>query len=184
MADPAQNQIDYYDSPMGRLTLVSDGTNLTGLWFEGLGGPAAEGRPIGASDPPVPALSLARGWLDQYFSGRIPDVNVPLGPKGTKFQEVIWAHLSTIPFGRVTTYGVLATKMGGPVGLARAVGQATGKNPVSIIIPCHRVIGADGSLTGFAAGLDRKERLLALEAETMIKAGNRPWRPGPRRRIR
>lgn len=154
-----------YDSPVGPLTLVSDGAALVGLSF-------------GPTDGPPSTLALfedAFGWLDAYFSGRDPGPTPPLYPTGTAFQERVWAKLRTIPFGSTVSYGALARAVG--CRSARAVGQAVHNNPVAVMIPCHRVIGADGSLTGFAGGLDVKRRLLALEESRMrllftMDAGN------------
>ena len=144
-----------YDSPVGPLTLVSDGAAVTGLRF----GPSPEGQTS------LPLLEDARGWLDVYFSGRDPGSTPPLAPAGTAFQQRVWRELRKIPFGKTTGYGALARAIG--CGSAQAVGQAVRRNPIAILIPCHRVIGADGSLTGFAGGLDRKRRLLMLEESAM-----------------
>ena len=144
-----------YDSPVGPLTLVSDGAAVTGLRF----GPSPEGQTS------LPLLEDARGWLDVYFSGRDPGPTPPLAPAGTAFQQRVWRELRKIPFGKTTGYGALARAIG--CGSAQAVGQAVRRNPIAILIPCHRVIGADGSLTGFAGGLDRKRRLLMLEESAM-----------------
>ena len=144
-----------YDSPVGPLTLVSDGAAVTGLRF----GPSPEGQLS------LPLLEDARGWLDVYFSGRDPGPTPPLAPAGTAFQQRVWRELRKIPFGETTSYGALARAVG--CGSAQAVGQAVHNNPIAILIPCHRVVGADGSLTGFAGGLDRKRRLLMLEESAM-----------------
>lgn len=155
-----------YVSPLGKLLLSANGTGLTGLWFEGqkyfartLEADRAEGC--------LPVLDRARRWLDVYFSGRDPGAVPPLCPAGTPFQKEVWALLSAIPYGRTVTYGELARSLAQRGGLprfsAQAVGGAVGKNPVSILIPCHRVVGSDGSLTGYAGGVDKKRALLALE---------------------
>lgn len=144
-----------YESPVGPLMLTSDGTALTSLSF-------------GASLEPNMALPLFREaftWLDTYFSGRDPGPVPRLDPAGTAFQQKVWKELLAIPFGATRSYGSLARAVG--CGSARAVGQAVHANPIAILIPCHRVIGADGSLTGFAGGLDIKRRLLTLEASAM-----------------
>ena len=144
-----------YDSPAGPLALTSDGIALTGLSF----GPCQGSRM---------ALSLfddAFAWLDAYFEGRDPGPTPPLKPAGTAFQRRVWAELVKVPFGETVSYGAL-TKAAG-CGSPRAVGQAVHRNPIAILIPCHRVIGADGSLTGFAGGLDVKRRLLTLEESRM-----------------
>ena len=144
-----------YDSPVGPLTLRSDGTALTGLGFE-----ACEEAPSS-----LPLFDDACAWLDAYFSGRDPGPTPPLSPKGTAFQRRVWKELLTIPFGETASYGEIACSVG--CRSARAVGQAVHNNPIALMIPCHRVIGADGSLTGFAGGLDTKRRLLALEESRM-----------------
>ena len=115
----------------------------------------------------TPILAAAKGWLDIYFTGREPDFLPPLHPAGSLFQQAVWALLLQIPYGQTVTYGQLAARLAAERGLARmsaqAVGGAVGRNRISLIIPCHRVLGADGSLTGYAGGLDRKAKLLACE---------------------
>jgi methylated-DNA-[protein]-cysteine S-methyltransferase len=151
-----------YDSPIGRLTLASDGDSLIGLWFEGQVRPD---WPYLSSKQSYPAFDQAREWLDQYFAGKIPEAAPPLAPKGTDFQLKVWSRLREIAYGAVTTYSAIAKSLDpGKSMMARAVGGAVGRNPISIIIPCHRVIGANGSLTGFGGGLEVKKRLLSLEA--------------------
>ena len=156
----------HYDSPLGKILLAADGEGLTGLWFEGqkyfargLGAESAEGE--------TPALAAARRWLDTYFSGSEPDFTPPLHPVGSAFQRAVWDALLHIPYGKTTTYGALAHSVAARLGRAsmsaQAVGGAVGHNPVSLIIPCHRVVGADGSLTGYAGGIEKKVRLLKLE---------------------
>ena len=144
-----------YDSPVGPLTLVSDGAALVGLSF----GPC--GEPLAA----LPLFEDAFAWLDVYFTGRDPGPTPPLRPAGTAFQQRVWAELRTVPFGAAMSYGALARAVG--CGSARAVGQAVHNNPIALMIPCHRVVGADGSLTGFAGGLDVKRRLLVMEESRM-----------------
>ncbi len=154
-----------YDSPLGAILLAADEAGLTGLWFEGQRGcpDQRQARPVGEA----PALDAARRWLDAYFCGREPDFTPPLHLMGTPFQLAVWALLREIPYGQTVSYGELARRLAVRRGLtrssARAVGGAVGRNPVSLIVPCHRVIGADGSLTGYAGGVDRKHALLALE---------------------
>lgn len=152
-----------YPSPIGNLLLVSDGTALVGLWLEGQKY-FAEKIPttVPAADEPV--LVGAAQWLDLYFRGGQPDpANLPLAPRGTPFQKKVWAALLTIPYGETRTYGEIARAAGAPRAF-QAVGSAVGHNPISIIIPCHRVVGAKGQLTGFAGGLERKQWLLRHEA--------------------
>lgn len=144
-----------YDSPLGPLALASDGTALTGLSF----------GPSQAAPAELPIFRETFSWLDVYFSGRDPGPTPPLDPAGTAFQKRVWAELEKIPFGSTASYGAVARAAG--CGSPRAVGQAVHVNPVAILIPCHRVIGADGSLTGFAGGLDVKRRLLTLEESRM-----------------
>ena len=157
--------ISRYQSPLGRILLSSDGVGLTGLWFEGqkyfprcLDNARAE---------EIPLFEAVKRWLDLYFSGQQPDFSVPLHPAGTAFQKDVWDILCSIPYGQTTTYGQiagqLAQKRGLPRMSAQAVGGAVGHNRISILIPCHRVVGANGSLTGYAGGMDRKAKLLALE---------------------
>ena len=155
-----------YDSPLGRLTLASDGQALTGLWFEGQRFFAAGLSPEpDAADLEV--FDAAARWLDIYFSGREPDFTLPLAPAGTPFRMAVWALLREIPYGETITYGQLARRL--PRGAARAVGEAAARNPISILIPCHRLLGADGSLTGYAGGVERKRALLRLEGNADIQ---------------
>ena len=150
-----------YPSPLGELTLASDGVALTGLWIKGQKyfGSGAQQWQVNEDLPVFAAVSC---WLDDYFSGEQPDPqNLPLSPSGTDFRRCVWEALLDIPYGEVITYGELADRVG--CGSARAVGGAVGHNPISIIIPCHRVLGTDGSLTGYAGGIDCKRWLLAHE---------------------
>lgn len=155
-----------YDSPLGGITLASDGEALTGLRFDGQKNYGESGCSA-RKQQALPVFSAAVRWLDLYFAGNIPGFTPPLDPAGTKFQKEVWEILLSIPYGTTVSYGeiaaVLAKRTGRTAMSAQAVGGAVGRNPVAIIIPCHRVIGADGSLTGYAAGLDKKEKLLLLE---------------------
>ena len=150
-----------YPSPLGPLTLASDGCALTGLWLKGqkyFGCSAV----VWEEKDDVPVFDAVRQWLDDYFAGNQPDPEeLPLAPSGTEFRQAVWQQLLQIPYGETVTYGDLAQRMG--CGSARAVGGAVGRNPISIIIPCHRVLGADGSLTGYAGGTECKRWLLAHE---------------------
>ena len=152
----------YYFSPLGRIVLMSDGTALTELDF-------AEGVPeVSAvhTQKDLPVFREVCRWLDVYFAGRDPGALPPLAPHGTAFQQAVWKVLRGIPYGTTTTYGRIAAHIAAARGgrmSAQAVGGAVGRNPISILIPCHRVIGTDGSLTGYAGGLDKKEYLLRLE---------------------
>ena len=153
-------------SSLGEITLRSDGQFLTGLWF-------ANDKHYGdkyiqdAQTAELPVFALAEKWLAEYFAGCKPKVKVPLQFTGTDFQKCVWKILQNIPYGRLVTYGDIACEIAAQRGLARmsaqAVGGAVGRNPLCIIIPCHRVIGADGSLTGYGGGMWRKVRLLEIE---------------------
>lgn len=160
---------EYQTHELGTLTLACDGENLVGCWFEGQ---KFFGYPYNKSkkklDPEQPILKQACAWLDSYFAGKKPNpANLPLKPEGTIFQRRVWNLLPEIWYGQVSTYGQLAFKLAmesdKPTMSAQAVGSAVGRNPISIIIPCHRIIGADGSLTGYAGGLERKRWLLEFE---------------------
>lgn len=161
-----------YDSPIGIITLVSEGKSLTVLQFvknpkEGtLSTKSPEETALqdfpNTQEPPV--FTETRRWLDLYFSGIIPDFTPPLNPQGTLFQQIVWRELLSIPFGQTTTYGAIAKRIN--CRSAQAVGQAIHRNPIAIIIPCHRVIGSNGSLTGYAAGLEIKQELLTIEKAT------------------
>lgn len=149
-------------TPLGAVTLASDGEALTGLWFDGQRH-YAEGLSGEREEKPLPVFRETERWLEEYFSGREPDFTPPLRLRGTPFQRAVWEQLRTIPYGETLSYGELARRLGSS---ARAVGGAVGRNPVSLLVPCHRVVGADGSLTGYAAGLERKTALLRLEQRT------------------
>ena len=154
-------QFAIYPSPLGSLLLLSDGTSLTGIY---MGYPVS----VEAEEGDCPVLRQTEAWLDAYFRGENPEPDgIPLLPKGTPFQEEVWQILKTIPYGQTRSYGDIAREMAQRLGKekmsAQAVGQAVGSNPISIIIPCHRVVGAKGQLTGYAGGLDKKIWLLTHE---------------------
>ena len=157
-----------YPSPVGMLTLASDGEHLTGLWMEGqkyFGGTITE--PMARQDG-LPVFHAAKSWLDRYFAGGRPKPSeLPLRPQGGEFRQAVWRMLCDIPYGEVTTYGEIAKKVAVELGKktmsSQAVGGAVGHNPISIIIPCHRVVGSGGSLTGYAGGIAAKLRLLEHE---------------------
>lgn len=154
------------DSPLGTLTLAGDGTAIVGIWFEGHRyPPSAETLGERVEPGAEPVLDEAAAQLLDYLAGRRESFDVPLAPRGTEHQRLVWDALLRIPRGHATTYGELARQIGKPKA-AQAVGQAVGHNPVSIVVPCHRVVGADGSMTGYAGGLERKRFLLDLEGFT------------------
>lgn len=155
--------ISHYQSPIGEILLTADEAGLTGLWFEGQKRLPLSTYQEGETLP----IARAKQWLDIYFSGQEPDFPVPLHPTGTPFQMEVWSILSTIPYGQTATYGEIARQIAAQRGLpkmsAQAVGGAVGRNQISILIPCHRVIGSNGSLIGYAGGLDKKVKLLEIE---------------------
>lgn len=149
-----------YNSPVGALWLTSDGNSLTGLWMWEIENTQ--------QNETLPVFQDTFRWLDTYFQSKNPSVDtLPLSPAGTEFQRLVWEILLKIPFGQTRSYGDIAEEIAGRMGKekmsAQAVGGAVGRNPISIIIPCHRVIGASGTLTGYAGGLDKKEWLLRHE---------------------
>ena len=160
--------LSHYCSPIGKLTIVSDERNLVGLWIDGQKHFMAgiTGSPEDGTSHPLHRNTAL--WLDAYFAGQAPSADhIPMAPMGTPFQQAVWEHLRNIPYGEATTYGQIAREiarqMRKPIISAQAVGNAVGRNPISILIPCHRVIGAKGKLTGYDGGLDKKEFLLKLE---------------------
>lgn len=180
--------IDYYSSPLGKLTLSSDGHFLTGLWFEKqnhFGETCGKKNHItkaeGKNNPQdivfkdsaqypedaIHVFSMTKQWLDDYFSGKIPSFTPPLKVEGSDFKKMVAEIMLTIPYGKTLTYGEIAKecarRMGKDHMSAQAVGGAVGHNAIGIIIPCHRVIGANGNITGYAGGIDKKEFLLKLE---------------------
>ena len=155
------------DTPIGELTLAGEHGALTGVWM----GPK-EPEPGWRHDSAELAEPLAQ--LEQYFAGERTEFDLRLEPRGTEFQQRVWSLLPDIPYGATTTYGALAVKLGNPRSV-RAVGLANGRNPLPIVVPCHRVIGADGSLVGFGGGLPRKRALLAMEAEVREGFRNTLW---------
>lgn len=158
--------VNRYQSPIGKILLAADDTGLTGLWFEGQ-------KYFGLyldkehEERELPVFEQAKQWLDVFFSGREPDFKVPLHFIGTDFQKEVWEILYSIPYGQTTTYGEIAKQLAAKRGLkhmsAQAVGGAVSHNEISILVPCHRVVGTNGSLTGYAGGIDKKIALLKLE---------------------
>ena len=162
----------HYDSPMGDIFLAGDEQGLTGLWLEGQKYFANYLDPE-HKEGVCPALAEAKEWLDIYFTGKNPDFLPPIHMIGTDFQKIVWDILLEIPYGETTTYGEIARQVALRRGLVRmssqAVGGAVGHNSISIIVPCHRVVGTNGSLTGYAGGIDKKVRLLELEGADMSR---------------
>ena len=156
-----------YASPFGSITLASDGTSLVGLWFDGQKYFAAT-LDDKHEQKSLPVFEEARRWLDIYFSGNAPDFLPPLAPKATPFRKMVWDVLLSIPYGQTMTYGEIAKTIAREQS-AHAVGGAVAHNPLSIIIPCHRVVGTNGSLTGYAGGIDKKVQLLTLEGVDMTR---------------
>ena len=150
---------DMFDSPLGQIRLCSDGSYLTAAVFTGQ---KYESKHMGSGEPGAcDVLEQTKAWFRAYFDGNLPDFLPPMKPAGTPFQIKVWNALLQIPYGQTVTYGQLAKKLG--CKSAQAVGGAVGRNPISILIPCHRVIGADGSLVGYAGGVDKKNALLEAE---------------------
>ena len=160
----------HYESPLGGILLAADEVGLTGLWFDGQKYFARD-LPAEHTERNTPLLLKAGRWLDIYFTGREPDFMLPLHPVGSAFRQSVWEILLQIPYGQTMTYGEiarqLAERQGGVRVSAQAVGGAVGHNEISIIIPCHRVVGTGGSLTGYAGGIDKKIKLLELEHADM-----------------
>lgn len=160
------NNAYHYTSPLGNITLASNGESLTGLWFDGQ---KYFGDTLGKefTECSLPIFTETVKWLDTYFGGKIPDFTPSISLNTTPFRKAVYDILLTIPYGQTMTYGEIARILAKQNGVermsAQAVGGAVGHNPVSIIIPCHRVVGTDGSMTGYAGGLDRKIELLKLE---------------------
>jgi len=163
------------NTPVGRITLAAEEDALVGLWLQGqkYDRAALQGREtVRRGDLPV--FAAAAEWLDAYFAGQRPEAGaLPLRPQGSVFRQRVWRRLCRIPYGETITYGEIARQIAAETGVpscsAQAVGGAVGHNPISILIPCHRVVGADGSLTGYAGGLDVKRRLLALEGVDLTR---------------
>lgn len=155
-----------YDSPMGEILIACEGEAISGLWFFG-SKYFADGLSFESEPKLTPVIREARRWLDVYFSGRDPGAPPPVYMSGTEFQMDIWNELCQIPYGQTVTYGCLAAKAARRRGMAKmsaqAVGSAVGRNRITLMVPCHRVVGAGGALCGYAAGLDRKAALLSLE---------------------
>ena len=164
--------IHHYASPLGGITAASDGQALTGLWFDGQKYFAQGLDPV-HEEKMLPVFEQTDSWLDIYFSGKDPGFTPPLSMKTTPHRRAVWKILLTIPYGHTMTYGEIAAAIAEQKGLpgmsAQAVGGEVGHNAISLIIPCHRVVGSNGSLTGYAGGLDKKQKLLALEKADMSR---------------
>lgn len=162
----------HYISPLGKITLASDGEALTGLWFDGQKY-FLESLSPDHEEKNLPVFEQAGKWLNIYFSGKAPDFTPPLNMKTTAFRKAVWEILLTIPFGQTMTYGEIARNLAKQRDLgqmsAQAVGGAVGHNSISLMIPCHRVVGTNGSLTGYAGGIEKKAWLLAMEKADMSK---------------
>jgi methylated-DNA-[protein]-cysteine S-methyltransferase len=153
---------DFYDGPQGRMLLVANDEGLCGAYFDGQKY-LPDVDPEWRREPDHAIVRQAKRELGQYFGGERWRFEAALAPEGTPFQRSVWKAISTVAFGETITYGELARRAGCP-GSARAAGAATGRNPIGIIVPCHRIVGSDGSLTGYAGGIERKRALLALES--------------------
>lgn len=169
--------IAHYDSPLGGITLACNGAALVGLWFDGQKHFASTlGEEVRESHAYMPVMTDAFRWLDEYFSGRIPDTTPPVALEVSEFRSSVLEALMTVAYGRIVSYGELANmvarRSGRNVVSARAVGGAVSHNPISLIIPCHRVVGASGTLTGYAGGIERKRYL--LEMEQSVAASMKP----------
>ena len=162
--------ISHYRSPLGDILLAADQNCLTGLWFEGQKYFALH-LDKEREEKEIPVFEKTKEWLDIYFSGKEPDFTVPLRFIGTDFQKEVWKILCSIPYGQTMTYGEIAGKLAEKRGKksmsAQAVGGAVGHNRIYILVPCHRVVGSDGSLTGYAGGIEKKVKLLTLEKADM-----------------
>jgi methylated-DNA-[protein]-cysteine S-methyltransferase len=152
------------DTPLGRIQAAASGKALWGLWFIGQKY-FPSGTEAWLNEPELPVFVSLKSWLEEYFAKKKPKTKVALAPHGTGFQQAVWKILLEIPYGQTTSYGEIAARLSftGQKASAQAVGGAVGHNPISLIIPCHRVLGADGSLTGYAGGLEKKRALLELE---------------------
>lgn len=159
-----------YHSPLGGITVSSNGIEITGLWFDGQKY-FGDTLPENYEEKDLPVFEKTKKWLDIYFSGKAPDFIPPLKIETTSFRKAVWEIMLTIPFGQTMTYGEIADKIAKKKGIskmsAQAVGGAVGHNSISLIIPCHRVVGTNGSLTGYAGGIDKKVQLLTMEKADM-----------------
>ena len=155
-----------YSSPIGEILIVSDGEAICGIWFYGQNHFPSFDNLI--QNDELPIFKAVKKWLDDYFKGKNPEIDFKLKPDGSQFRLKVWRILSEIPYGETLTYGEIARKIS-PEMSARAVGGAVGHNPIAILIPCHRVLGSNGKLTGYAAGIDKKIELLKIEKKEGFK---------------
>lgn len=155
------------DSPVGELRVIERAGALSAIEFTPWRQPV-DGRPLGERGDDHPVLAATVAQLTEYFAGERTTFDLPVAPRGTDFQERVWAQLQKIAFGETASYGEVAARLGLTAAASRAVGTANGRNPIPIVIPCHRVIGADGSLTGYAGGMERKQVLLDLERQDAL----------------
>ncbi|MDD2648194.1 MAG: methylated-DNA--[protein]-cysteine S-methyltransferase [Eubacteriales bacterium] len=166
------NYIAKVESPLGLVTVTSDGESITGLWLP-MQMPSADAFEAACSHARLPVLEDAEDWLADYFAAKKPELTLPLAPSGNEFRQAVWSVLLQIPYGELTTYGEVADKvkvrMGKTEMSAQAIGYAVGHNPISIMIPCHRVVGAGGDLTGYSGGIEYKKKLLEIEGVDMEK---------------
>ena len=162
----------YFDTPLQTLLLTSDGNSLTGLYMASQKYRPQVGADWSCRDEAAP-FPQVKAQLAAYFAGTLDAFDLPLDPTGTAFQKQVWQELARIPYGQTLTYGELARRIGNP-GASRAVGLANARNPISVVVPCHRVIGATGKLTGYSGGTDRKDALLVFEASVLAN-GPRPF---------
>lgn len=158
------------DSPIGELRIVEQGGHVTAIEFTPFPpvGQSADGRPRGERGDDEPVLAAAVAQLRAYFARDLKEFDLPLAPQGSEFQQRVWAELRGIGYGETASYGQVAHRLGMTNAASRAVGLANGRNPIPIVIPCHRVIGADGTLTGYAGGVERKQVLLELEQDALF----------------
>ena len=159
--------LSHYESPLGAMTMASDGEHLTGLWFDGQKYDRSTIDDDAALQPHLPVFTQTAQWLDTYFEGADPDFTPPIRVEGSDFKKMVTSIMLSIPFGTTSTYAQIAAEVALRTGRkqmsAQAVGGAVGRNPISLIVPCHRVVASSGSLRGYAGGVDRKERLLDME---------------------
>ena len=174
MGPTAMHYTTHYASALGSITLAGDDKNLVGLWMAGQKYFAETVKNPVEEKSDLPVFITIKKWLDEYFAGKKPSIaELPLAPSGSEFRKAVWDILCEIPYGQCTTYGEIAKKMAARMDKksmsSQAIGGAVGHNPISIIIPCHRVVGSNGSLTGYAGGIEKKIKLLEHEGADMSK---------------